>query len=980
MFQGGSSYENRPPSPYHAFRPAGSSSPIFGMSQADYNHLNEQQAAGRKALPPLPPSQGQQRRSFGSLSQVQLYNGTSHLSSQKPPLPINPQLSPRPNVGNLSRPGSEHGSKPPSPLHSRPQSPSIFTRNPSPHRSHDLTPRRIGPTLRRDGEDFFSQCQDFTIHHVVHINAKCQLVYLTPKVAFAVFGDYNDAETLHKRHSVFSSSSVWATGNTRKKISEDSDMAKFAGAEVAKYLGNHHRGKHFVVLSSETFTSLAWQGHLEVVDCNAFEPLPLSQGAEIVRRLLSFLRGDDKNVLVFMRPNVMVASVLISLMDENVLISEVFRKLSQVNFDRVPLAGEERYLAMLDKVSRRPDIVQTCPSMTVGTLKLYGDVEFVRSTENLIRVHIELHHSGYIDSTDFREQTLYRVLRSNEIDACLVVHFLPIALQKDIRILIFSTLAGDMGLITGPQPMLQINFHTSFVDCNRPLVFEKNDLDRFQTFCPVTRVEFIPGPRNDEQLSAPEVKFVRKKVKRKSSPLNLISDFLNSNPDDEEEKSLESGRPQEIRQVGKVYRDDAKTSQGTDFAYSLPDEYTPSLVDSGRATPDRSSPGRIGTPTRLYDSGRQTPTRFGTPLRYGTPTRGRDSGRQTPVRSEEGERSGRITPTRGPPSPRIPVPSGAALDGEVAPVDGLAIFLNAPRMRFGSDGRRTPDGRVSPGKAGREPLSLWSSTDSLRDHFNIGGLSRQPSNDIQTHPNGFETPTRVKEEGVVADARTGARDRQSPILKTFLQQSIQDSMLPNTEHAFQPVAENFRAVLGQRMAEEQKNSNVKPMPGRPTQVNASPGHIAEGLRQGLENKLSSERSFANAELGFATPRHSVTPSPIGSRASDIEFSRFDPPSSVRALNFSDNRHLSDTLLDQSANEFQPIERPAVDELLIDMTRPAEPREPSVPPQAFMDPSFNSMQDAKSGRSEGSSGMQDKKGGEPGASSSCCCLPCWLQSS
>jgi hypothetical protein len=35
------------------------------------------------------------------------------------------------------------------------------------------------------------------------------------------------------------------------------------------------------------------------------------------------------------------------------------------------------------------------------------------------------------------------------------------------------------------------------------------------------------GPRDEEQLSAPEVKFVRKKVKRKSnSPLGVIADFI----------------------------------------------------------------------------------------------------------------------------------------------------------------------------------------------------------------------------------------------------------------------------------------------------------------------------------------------------------------------------------------------------------------------------------------------------------------------
>ncbi len=48
-----------------------------------------------------------------------------------------------------------------------------------------------------------------------------------------------------------------------------------------------------------------------------------------------------------------------------------------------------------------------------------------------------------------------------------------------------------------------------------------------QEFCPVHRVEFVPGPRNDEQLAAPEVKFVRKKFKKKTvSPLSVITDLL----------------------------------------------------------------------------------------------------------------------------------------------------------------------------------------------------------------------------------------------------------------------------------------------------------------------------------------------------------------------------------------------------------------------------------------------------------------------
>ena len=75
-------------------------------------------------------------------------------------------------------------------------------------------------------------------------------------------------------------------------------------------------------------------------------------------------------------------------------------------------------------------------------------------------------------------------------------------------------------LITGPQPMFQLQFHTAFVEgasSGRPFVFYKEDLDLLQSKCPVSRVEFVPGARNDDALAAPEVKFVRKKVKRSST-------------------------------------------------------------------------------------------------------------------------------------------------------------------------------------------------------------------------------------------------------------------------------------------------------------------------------------------------------------------------------------------------------------------------------------------------------------------------------
>ncbi len=76
-----------------------------------------------------------------------------------------------------------------------------------------------------------------------------------------------------------------------------------------------------------------------------------------------------------------------------------------------------------------PELIESSPRMLVASIRLYGDHEFVRSTESLIRVHAELHHSGVIDSTDYREQMCYRVTRGSEAEACLVISFMPVRLS-----------------------------------------------------------------------------------------------------------------------------------------------------------------------------------------------------------------------------------------------------------------------------------------------------------------------------------------------------------------------------------------------------------------------------------------------------------------------------------------------------------------------------------------------------------------------
>ena len=52
--------------------------------------------------------------------------------------------------------------------------------------------------------------------------------------------------------------------------------------------------------------------------------------------------------------------------------------------------------------------------------------------------------------------------------------------QGDVRVVVFSTLANEAGLMTGPRAMLQVSFHTSFADTGRHISFLAEDVDLLQ--------------------------------------------------------------------------------------------------------------------------------------------------------------------------------------------------------------------------------------------------------------------------------------------------------------------------------------------------------------------------------------------------------------------------------------------------------------------------------------------------------------------
>ena len=68
--------------------------------------------------------------------------------------------------------------------------------------------------------------------------------------------------------------------------------------------------------------------------------------------------------------------------------------------------------------------------------------------------------------TDFREQIQNRVIREDS-DACLTLNFVPVEVRSDVRALVCGTLAGETGLVTGPQPMFQVCFVDSVMSSSR---------------------------------------------------------------------------------------------------------------------------------------------------------------------------------------------------------------------------------------------------------------------------------------------------------------------------------------------------------------------------------------------------------------------------------------------------------------------------------------------------------------------------------
>ncbi len=338
-----------------------------------------------------------------------------------------------------------------------------------------LTPRRVGPRF-----DDSAHASVAATPRVESLNVqkrtklqRSEVLYLTQQILVCHFETQEQSKLSLQRAAQQSATSVWASGRpvrgTPEIIANDEKVLS-VGREVCGFLERDHHDKHVVVLSHHALMAAGWTCPIDMVDANPYEPPQLSYSFELVNRLVEYMRSNPSHVVMFVGLNINIMCQVLGIMLKNHESSSsvvaLHRHICELTGERPPLAGSLRHLAMLHDIVKKPKILTAeKSSMVVGSLKLYGDHEFVRSTEALIRVHVEMHHSGVIDSTDFREQMHCRVTRGDDTQACLVLHFLAVELRDDVRAIVYSTLAGEMGLITGPQPMFQVRLFHVCVCC-----------------------------------------------------------------------------------------------------------------------------------------------------------------------------------------------------------------------------------------------------------------------------------------------------------------------------------------------------------------------------------------------------------------------------------------------------------------------------------------------------------------------------------
>ena len=288
------------------------------------------------------------------------------------------------------------------------------------------TCRRVGPQLSDEARDS-AWSLNKSIHECVSLGDS-ELFFVTKQIVLCIKN--NKATSEKNRAPIASSTSIWGNMMEAVHIRQD-ESQRLAAEEAAQYMASEYSGRFAVVLNSPYLSKVSWNGPIHLVEESAHEPAPLQESVMLLLFLEKYLMSSPDRLVLFFEGNVSVVACLIRLLDQNAAsksAKEVLAEVHELRRESVPLAGARRYLAMLEACMQAPQMIECAPDMTVASLRLYGDPDFVKSTESLIRVHAEIHHARGIDSTDLREPLCRRITRGAEADACLLISFIPVRL------------------------------------------------------------------------------------------------------------------------------------------------------------------------------------------------------------------------------------------------------------------------------------------------------------------------------------------------------------------------------------------------------------------------------------------------------------------------------------------------------------------------------------------------------------------------
>eukprot|EP00292_Cryptomonas_paramecium_P005772 CAMPEP_0113712256 /NCGR_PEP_ID=MMETSP0038_2-20120614/31276_1 /TAXON_ID=2898 /ORGANISM="Cryptomonas paramecium" /LENGTH=400 /DNA_ID=CAMNT_0000638733 /DNA_START=1 /DNA_END=1200 /DNA_ORIENTATION=- /assembly_acc=CAM_ASM_000170 len=331
-----------------------------------------------------------------------------------------PPLNPRPpdNHAPSTPTGSDHTFKHSTPFlniqngfpPSKP-TPSLTTRSASPKHSPAASPvagmawssiidnqasKRVGPNIGDAGFKPNNWNLEQSIRRTVNLR-ESELFFISNKIVVCVRHNAVPADKESQRLATSSTAALWGPMTDFKTDATSLQNLTSAGQEVADYMSAEFAGRYSVILSTPELAQLMWEGPIHLVQESPFEPAPLQESVMLLLHLERYLNSSPDNIVLFFQGNVSVISALISLQeplsahgDSSLLLAD----LCALRRENVPVAGSRRYLAMLEACMNSPELIEACPKMVLASLRLFGDHEFVRSTENLIRVHAEIHHSG----------------------------------------------------------------------------------------------------------------------------------------------------------------------------------------------------------------------------------------------------------------------------------------------------------------------------------------------------------------------------------------------------------------------------------------------------------------------------------------------------------------------------------------------------------------------------------------------------------